>query len=611
MTEEREDIAGELISADLRGELVAMLGDRLAAGEPLIAAAQFQKAMEEGYQALRGSFPSKPIKQRLAEVFAEVVKESPEVLIIPGIENWITRAVLGTVRKNGWGIADTQMEGQNLLRQFLRQEQMQRVLLQYALKPADLNIRNCMRSIVNAVAGKEDPVKKRAAERLAEVKARLQAQGSQQPADAKLGQLLAGPAGEPDEAEIESRTQEQKKVQAGLRQQQMQNLVENLDAYIAEGRISAEEADGLRKLHQVDRVVRSGKFTREQGSKVRNSILSGEARTQIEKKIREEVDYVVVYAQVFEALQRIDPKNDTALRFMIRHKLAVNAEAKEEVEWKPIITGLVEELETLHQLIGMMDRQDAEVRMMAAHLPPYNQVVRRGQARMDKLLVEEEFIDLLREGTSKEVIEKLGSGDRKERARFAASMLSVNALIGSLIKRTPFRKQVRVLKINLIVEEFFRSTEDVEEARGKAQDFLRTRLQKLYLDITEEEAAEIQEHGGEIIAACEQKVLAEQAERAKEAKEAGGGEEVEIEGGDEQLSEDEVEMGVQMRRVGMRIGGGMKLVPYKFMPDPEEPDRWVLVKNDRETGELMPVMRRGNKRFVEKNREGIWEVVGG
>ena len=41
-------------------------------------------------------------------------------------------------------------------------------------------------------------------------------------------------------------------------------------------------------------------------------------------------------------------------------------------------------------------------------------------------------------------------------------MLSVNALIGSLIKRTPFRKQIRVLKISLIVEEFFRSTEDAE-----------------------------------------------------------------------------------------------------------------------------------------------------
>ncbi len=45
-------------------------------------------------------------------------------------------------------------------------------------------------------------------------------------------------------------------------------------------------------------------------------------------------------------------------------------------------------------------------------------------------------------------------------------MLSLNALIGSLIKRTPFLKQDRVLKINLIVEKFFRSTVDVEEARG-------------------------------------------------------------------------------------------------------------------------------------------------
>jgi hypothetical protein len=105
--------------------------------------------------------------------------------------------------------------------------------------------------------------------------------------------------------------------------------------------------------------------------------------------------------------------------------------------------------------------------------------------------------------------------------------------------------------------------------------------------------------------------LAERAKQAKEAREVGGGEEVESEGDDEQLSEDEIEKGVQMRRVWMRIGGGMKLVPYRVMPDPEEPDKWVLVKRDRETDELMPVMRRGKKRFVEKNREGIWEILGG
>ena len=64
----------------------------------------------------------------------------------------------------------------------------------------------------------------------------------------------------------------------------------------------------------------SGEVTREQGSKVRNSILSGEARTKIEKKIREEVDYMVIYAQIFEALRRIDPKNDPALRFWFNRR---------------------------------------------------------------------------------------------------------------------------------------------------------------------------------------------------------------------------------------------------------------------------------------------------
>ncbi len=616
MPDDNQDRVGELISAELRGNLIALLGDRLAAGEPMTAPVQFQKAMEEDYQAMSGALPSEPIKAQLAEIFLEVVKASPEVLIAPGIENWITRSVLGTVRKNGWNIADTQTEGQNLVRQFLRQDQVQGVLSQFDMKPADLNIRNCMRSVVNTVAGKEDPVKKRAAERMAEVKARLQAQASApQPADAKLEQLLVGPTSEPDAGEIESRTQEQRKVLGRLRQQRMQQVVENLDAYVAEGQISVEEAAGLRKLYQVDQAVRSGKVTGEQGSKVRNSILSGEARTKIEKKMREEVDYVVVYAQLFEALQRIDPKNDPALRFLIQHKQSVNAKAKEEVEWQPVIAGLIEELETLHQLIGIMDRKDAEVRMMAAHLPPYNQVIRHGQSRMENLIIDEDFVDILREGTREQIVEKLGGSDRKVRARLAAAMLSVSALIGSLMKRTPFRKQVRVLKINLIVEEFFRSMDDVEEARGKAQEFLRTRLQKLYPDITDEEAAEIHEHSGEIIAACEQKVL---TERAASANQVGGGEADDREGAgaepltdedEDQLSEDEVAKGVILGRVAMRNGGAIKLVPYRVMPDPEENGMWVLVKRDRETGELEPIRRRGKKRYVEKTRDGIWEAI--
>jgi hypothetical protein len=151
----------------------------------------------------------------------------------------------------------------------------------------------------------------------------------------------------------------------------------------------------------------------------------------------------------------------------------------------------------------------------------------------------------------------------------------------------------------------------LEEAREKAQNFLRTRLQKLYPDITDEEAAEIQEHSSEIIEACEQKVMAERAEQAKEAGKSGGGEGEEGGNADERLSEDEAKKGVLLGRVAMRIGGSTKLVPYKVMPDPDEEGQWILVKRDRETDELVPVMRRGKKRIVEKNREGVWEVQGG
>ncbi len=55
----------ELVPSDLRGELVALVGDRLAAGEPLISHGHFHKAMEEGYRVLRGSFPSAALSARL------------------------------------------------------------------------------------------------------------------------------------------------------------------------------------------------------------------------------------------------------------------------------------------------------------------------------------------------------------------------------------------------------------------------------------------------------------------------------------------------------------------------------------------------------------------
>tara|TARA_Y100000589_G_C26802353_1_gene486271 strand:+ start:152 stop:553 length:402 start_codon:yes stop_codon:yes gene_type:complete len=89
----------------------------------------------------------------------------------PGVENWIIRSLLGTVRKKGWDIGAVQENASSELRNFLRQEKVRNVLASLNLTPQEINQKNCLRAVGNAVVGKEDPQKKRAAARLAKVKA--------------------------------------------------------------------------------------------------------------------------------------------------------------------------------------------------------------------------------------------------------------------------------------------------------------------------------------------------------------------------------------------------------------------------------------------------------
>ena len=118
-----------------------------------------------------------------------------------------------------------------------------------------------------------------------------------------------------------------------------------------------------------------------------------------------------------------------------------------------------------------------------------------------------------------------------------------------------------------------------------------------------EETQELQQRGVELIEAVEQKVLAER-------QAAGGGEKtvVSTEGSAEGLSEKEVEQGVQLGRVAMRTPAGVRLRPYKIMPDDEEPGKFVLGKRDPDSGETIPALRGGRKRHVTRNREGVWEL---
>ncbi len=50
-------------------------------------------------------------------------------------------------------------------------------------------------------------------------------------------------------------------------------------------------------------------------------------------------------------------------------------------------------------------------------------------------------------------------------------MLSLTALINRLIKPMPIRKELRMLKNNLVIEEFYNASEDVEQRGSEPRSF--------------------------------------------------------------------------------------------------------------------------------------------
>lgn len=603
------------LAPELREGLLEVLADRVGTGEVLVTDEQFLIAAEEGVAILGGATVDEATRAALRRLLSEVHRQDPTLLRTPGVENWISLSVLSEVRRAKLTIIDVQEQGTQLIRDFLRGPKAKALLDQLGLTPSQINMSNCLRFVVNRVAGRPDDSQKRAAARLARLAAAANARArvasppsAAAEAEKRIEALLEPPRELPDEAETARRTEEQRVSRARLRQTQMDELVANIDNYVALGRISAEDAERLRRVHQVDQGMRSGRVARDEGSRIRNSILDGTARDRIERQVKEALDYAVAYLQVFAALQRIDSRYDPALRYLARHGAAVNSDGDgvgRAPELLPLVEGLLEDGDTLRLLLDVMDRKDAEVRMVAARLPPYSHVVKRDQGRVERVAVDEAFIDELRQKGESELASELHSGDRRTRARPAAAMLSLAVLINRLIKPTPFRKELRLLKINLIIEEFYHATDDVELARQRAQEFLRGRLRALYPDVSREEVEELQRRGDEIIQRVELKVLARRAVDRAAAGLGGPGAAGDADG----LSDEDRRRGVQIRRVSVRTAAGVRQVPYKVMPDPDGGERLVIAHRDPESGAMVPAVRRGAKRYIERGRDGNWELA--
>ena len=421
--------------------------------------------------------------------------------------------------------------------------------------------------------------------------------------------------GEVEQKEIAERTRQQEVRRYKIEVEEYERVPKNLPGLVESGAISSDEAEKVKELHEVEMRLSRGEIDKKEASRIRNSILDTKVRDELDRKVKEVVDQSVRYLHAFESMQNINPDYDGALIFLIQHKELVVAEKDSGIDPTAVLRGLMEDEPLLEKVIGIMERQDQELRMLTVRLPPYNAIMKRGLEKIGNMTIDESFIGDLRTLSQEDMSERLNSPKAEVRVRPAGDMRCLISLIDHLTKPTRFRKEIRLLRVTQQLEEFFRSTSDLKEARHQAENFLERRLRRLFPDISTEETSEIRQRGAQMIDEIEQKIRDERKEEIEEKRhygqqQQGARPEASGEGEDEiELTEEERKKGVTIGRVEMRVAGTQRRIPNKIMPDPDDESRFVIAHRDADTGEVSPQMRRGAKRYVERGKDGLWQLV--
>jgi polyhydroxyalkanoate synthesis regulator phasin len=515
----------------------------------------------------------------------------------------------------GWDLPKVQAKGTRSVRRFSRQDSVQDLLDDIDLRPENIDVFGCVQQVLVAIEKQQGKASASLSELLT---APIPPPARRAPAPVVFDPevQLAMAAGEIDKETAIQRLQQQERRRSELEAREMEKVPERLDALVQRGVITAEEGERYRALRQIEARQKSGEIDQNEADRIRNSVLHGEARDRIEKKIREVVAESVRYLEVFESMKRISYTYDDALSFLIRYKRQVVADKNTVVDMAPVVDDLLDNAELLKRLIDIMERRDPELRMVAVRLPPYSYVMGRGLEKIKNLTIIEMFIDELRHVSLDDMSQELNSPEPAVRVRPAADMKCLVTLVDHVVKKTRFRKELRLLRVNQEIRDFYRNATDMKEARNQAESFVNRRLRRLFPDLSPDETAEIRKRSTEFMESLEQQLLAESRavvdEKRRKDEEARKQAEPTGERGDDddlRLSEEEMRLGVQIGRVEMRVAGGARRVPYKIMPDPENSEQYIIVQRDRETGELVPQMRRNAKRVVERDRDGAWHVV--
>ena len=607
---------------DLVREIWLRISNKLNDGEVLLSNDDFRRAFEEIFSELTGGEPDVELSRQIESMISTVNRDHPETFLAQGVQNGISKAFEEGVRRLNWNAADVQSRGVRALQRFSKQDSVRDMLDEANIELGQIDPLGCVKQVVNGMVGtREDTPKSQvespprswsiSPEPTKAAAADTGDSSSVTDVDPEIQAAIDG--GELDSQEVKRHLEQQEKRRSELEKSEREKVPENLQSFVDRGVVTEEEADQLRELDEVDKRVKNGEIDEDEASAIRNSILGKTARDKLERKVREGIADSVRYLQVFEGMQKINPKYHDAIGFLIEHKNAVIATESAGQDLAPVIKALMQDVDLLDLMIDVMERKDQEIRMLSVRLHPYSQIMGRGLERITNMIIEESFVEDLEKASFDDMSDRLNSDDQHARVRPAADMRCLISLVDHVTKKTRFRKELRLLRISKQLEEFYSSTSDLKEARHQAENFLNRRLRRMFPDMSTDEAAEIQQRSTEMMDQIEQRILDErqsavEAERKKteaaaanKPKETGGSDD------EMELSEDEIAKGVQIGRVEMRVAGSTRRIPQKIMPDPDDPTQFVMVSRDPDTQELVPAKRRGQKRIVERGRDGSWQ----
>jgi hypothetical protein len=339
----------------------------------------------------------------------------------------------------------------------------------------------------------------------------------------------------------------------------------------------------------------------------------------LETVLNKAVQTTVSHLQVFDALQKIRGDYDGLLRTLIKHKDLVLG--GDEGDRTPLMTALMRSPGFLDLAAAAIERKDPEMRLLSTRLPPYNLIAPRKLEAVPKLHIEESFVDDLRGLSVVEYSEKMQSKYRAERNRASGDLLGLIRLLDQLMEPTPFRRKVRLLLANRIlqscgqqVEAIYQAASSIETARSKADGLLKNKLERVFADASPDEELSVRRRSQALLMATEQKLAIEADNEAEEILNSTRG--LEVADAEEpeaiaDLSDAKKSRGAQIVRVEISVEGRPQKMEVVVMPSPEDSKRHILAERDPESGELTPQMRRGRLRYVNRRADGSWQALTG